>query len=123
MNVEKLNAAIELLKSDIGDALIAANIFGSADGQTIAAYNSQPKGAALFSQLTAYLVKALKDSDFPMLGRYYMVDLVGDKMAITISLGDYQWGMILDMKKVQLGLLLNIVMPKIIDAFEEAMAG
>lgn len=123
MNVEKLNAAIELLKGDLGDALLAADIFGSADGQSIVGYNTQPKASALFNQLTGYLAKSLQGAGFPPLGRYYMLDLVDAKMVIVIPLGDYQWGMLVDTNKAQLGLLLNVVMPKIIDAFEEAITG
>jgi len=123
MNVEKLNAAIELLKGDMGNALLATDIFGSADGQSIAGHNTQPKASALFAQLTAYLTKSLKGSGFPLLGRYYILDLANANMVVVIPLGDYQWGMLVDTNKAQLGLLLNVVMPKIIDAFEEAITG
>ena len=123
VNVQKLFTAVELLKNDLGDALLAADIFGSADGQSIAGYNSQPKASALFGQLTLFLGKSLEGSGFPRLGKYYILDLADAKMVIVIPLGDYQWGLFVDTKKVQLGLLLNVVMPKIIDAFEEAIAG
>ncbi len=123
MNIQKLNAAVELLKSDLGDALLAADIFGSEDGQSIAGYNPQPKASALFARLTKFLGKSLQDSDFPGLGRYYMLDLVGAKMVIIIPLGDYQWGMLVDSNKGQLGLLMNVVIPKVIDAFEAAITG
>jgi CheY-like chemotaxis protein len=123
VNVQKLYAAVELLKNDLGSALLAADIFGSADGQSIAGHNSQPKASALFGQLTLFLGKSLEGSGFPKLGKYYILDLADAKMVIVIPLGDYQWGLLIDTKKVQLGLLLNVVMPKIIDAFEEAIAG
>ena len=123
VNVQKLFTAVELLKNDLGDALLAADIFGSTDGQSIAGYNSQPKASALFGQLTLFLGKSLEGSGFPRLGKYYILDLADAKMVIVIPLGDYQWGLFVDTKKVQLGLLLNVVMPKIIDAFEEAIAG
>jgi hypothetical protein len=44
-------------------------------------------------------------------------------MVIIVYLGDYQWGLLFNKKEVQLGLLLNIVIPKIIDIFEEAITG
>jgi hypothetical protein len=44
-------------------------------------------------------------------------------MIIILYLGDYQWSILFDKKEVQLGLLLNIVVPKIIDTFEEAITG
>ncbi|MCP4216763.1 MAG: hypothetical protein GY765_19085, partial [bacterium] len=49
------------------------------------------------------------------------LDLADKKMVIVIPLGDYQWGILVDGDKTKLGLLLNISIPKIIDAFEEAI--
>ena len=66
-------------------------------------------------------VEALDGAGFPSLGRYYILDLAGDNMVIVIALGDFQWGMLIDRTKVQLGLLLNVIMPKMITAFEQAM--
>jgi len=49
------------------------------------------------------------------------LDLVDDKMVVVIPLADYQWAMVLDKTELQLGMLLNVVLPKVIDTFEEAM--
>jgi hypothetical protein len=122
MDVKKLNNAIELLKDDLGDALLASDIFGAADGQTIVGYNPQPKASALFCQLTSYLVKSLDQAGFPQLDKYYLLDLKDGKMVICIPLGDFLWGMLVDKEKAQLGLMLNVIMPKIIEAFEDALS-
>lgn len=122
MDVKKLNEAIDILKGTLGEALIATDIWTAADGQPLAGFNPQPKAAALFNQLTSTIDKALKGSGFPELGRYFILDLVGGKMAIAIPLGDYEWGMLIDSEKAPLGLLLNVVIPQAIDAFEEAIA-
>jgi len=42
---------------------------------------------------------------------------------VLITMGSFLWGMLLNSKKVKLGLLLNIAIPKAIDSFEEAIAG
>ena len=123
VNIEKLNGAIEILKKDLGEGLIGTDIFSSADGQEIVSYNSNKKAAALFSQLTAYLGKALESAGFPHLGSFYMVDVADHQIIVVIPLGDYQWGVLLDKEKAPLGLFLNVVMPNIVDAFEEAIAG
>lgn len=122
MNVKKLNEAIEAQKEALGAALLSTDIVMLEDGQSIAGFNSNPKGCALFSQLTNTLIKTIKDSGLPSLGKYYLLDLVEDKMIIVIYMGDYIWGMLIDKEKAQLGLLLNIVIPKIVDAFESAIA-
>ncbi len=122
MNVKKLQNSTKVLKDDLGDALMATDIWASADGQPMVGINSQPQACALFNRITNYLGEALKASSFPTLGRWYFIDLTDNHLVVVIPMGDYQWGMLLDTRKVQLGLLLNIVLPKVVDAFEEALA-
>ena len=121
MNVKKLREAIEVLKEDLGDGLLATDIYTVADGQSIAGYNTQPKASALFNRVTQNLVSSLKSAGFPGLGKYYILDLVDEKLVMILPMADFQWGMLLDKTKTQLGLLLNIILPKALDAFEEAL--
>ena len=121
MNVQKLKEAIEFLKKELGRGLVRTGIVSTADGQVIVGDNINPKAAALFNRITGYMKVSLKESGFPPLRRFYMVDLTQDKMLVVIPMGKYQWGVFLDTKEVQLGLFLNIVLPKMISAFEEAI--
>ena len=121
MDVQKLNETVEILKRDLGDGLLATDIFGAADGQSVAGFNPQPKASALFNKLTDFINESLDGSGFPALGKYYLVDLVDGNMVVVIPMGSYRWGMLVDTNKTQMGLLLNIVIPKIIDAFEEVI--
>jgi hypothetical protein len=121
MNVSKLNKAIETLKDNLGGALLSSDIWGSGDMQTIAAYNTQPAASALFGGIVNATNRALKDSGFPLLGKYLLFDLVDGKMVCVIPMGDYHWGILIDGKKAQLGLLLNVALPKAIGAFEDAI--
>ncbi|MDQ1352353.1 MAG: Response regulator [Acidobacteriota bacterium] len=125
MDVKKMQDAVDQLKSKIGAGLIHTAIWSSADGQALVAFNEKPKAVALLNELTNQMYKVLSQSEegFFELGRYYLIDLVKDNMVIIIYLGDYQWSILFDKKKVQLGLLLNVVVPNIIDIFEEAITG
>ena len=120
MNVSKLNEAVEVLKNDLGDGLIACSIFTVDAGLNIAGHNPQAKASALFNQVTSNLIKILKAASFPSLGKYYIVDLEDNHMAIILPLGEYRWGILVDTKKVQLGLLVSIAIPNCIEAFEKA---
>ena len=122
MDTNKLDEAIEVMKKDMKGGLIATDIWTVADGQSLGGFNTQPKAVALFNELTSNLIASLKGSEFPALGRFYVVDLVGGVMACVIPLGEYQWGLLLDSTKAPLGLLLNVAIPNAIDRFEEAMA-
>ncbi len=121
MNVQKLNKSIETLKENLGGALLATDIWGTADMQSIAGFNSQPIATALFGQLINTTNRSLKESGFPMLGKYILFDLVDGKLVAVIPMGDYAWGMLIDGKQAQLGLLLNVALPKAIASFEDAI--
>ena len=120
MNIARLNEAIEELKANLGAGLLATDIFDSAEQQSIAGWNSNPQACAVFGQITEGMNNALGESGFPTLGKYYLLNLVSDKLVMVIPMGDYQWGMLMDKTQVSLGLVLNIALPKAISAFEEA---
>jgi hypothetical protein len=122
MDVKKLEEIIKGLQKELGDALLATDIWTTADGQILAGINPQPAAAALFNRITSLLNDALKGSQFPLLDKYFLVHLEGDHIGMSMPLGDYQWGWLLDAKKAQLGLILNVVLPKTIDAINEAVA-
>jgi hypothetical protein len=121
MDVKKLNAIIKQLERELGDALLATDIWTTADGQIVVGLNPQPAAAALFNQMTVLINDALKAATFPLLNRYFLVHLEGNHIGMSMPLGDYQWGWLLDAKKAQLGLILNVIVPKTIDAIKEAV--
>jgi hypothetical protein len=41
---------------------------------------------------------------------------------MTNFIGDYNFGVLIDAQKAQLGLLLNVIIPKAVDAIKEALA-
>ncbi|MCK5221068.1 MAG: hypothetical protein KAR14_05765, partial [Candidatus Aminicenantes bacterium] len=114
--------AVEIPKSEIGDGLLATDIFGAKDGQSIAGYNTQPAASALFNKMSDFMIEALDEAGFPGMGRYYLLDMEEEKMVIILLFGDYRWGMLIDRAKIQLGLLLNVIMPKMIKALEDAVS-
>ena len=121
MNIQKLNDAIETLKSDLGEGLVATDIFTVADGMSIAGYNPQPKASALFNQLTTNTMNTLRGAGFPNLNKYLIMDLEGNHMVIVLPMGDYRWGILVNTQKIQLGLLLSIAIPNSLKAFEDAL--
>ena len=123
MNVKQLNEIIKEVKEDLGDALLSTDIWTAADGQTIAGYNSNPKVAALMNRVGQQFIEALATSKFHPLDKYYILDLNDKKMMICLMFPDYWWGMLLDVEKVQLGLLLNVVVPKAMEGFNSALEG
>jgi hypothetical protein len=122
MNVTKLNEAIEVLKTNLGEGLLSTAIAMNIDGQSIAGFNSNPKFAALIVKITKVANETAKISGLPPIGKYASFDLEDDKLLVILPLGEYIWGILLDGTKTQMGLLLNIEIPAAIDAFAEAIS-
>jgi len=123
MNTKKLKEAIEVLKSDLDSALVSCDIYPTGVGTPLAGYNSNPQAAALFDRVTSYIVKALDGSGFPVLNDYYLMDLKGNNLVVVLMFDEYQWSMLIDKDKINLGLLLNIALPNAKKALEEAIKG
>jgi len=124
IDLELLNACVDNMKSLLKDGLIAMDIWNLHDGLSLAGYNSQPAAVGLFTQLTNELVGTLRDSGFPGLNRYYLMDMEGDHTCLIIRHGqDLLQGMMLHNKKVNLGVLLSVALPRSLDLVAQATRG
>ena len=123
MDIKKLKKAMEVMEEDLGDALIGTDIYSVHDGQGIIGHESRPAANALFNRITTMIINSLKEAGFPGIGRYYQIELEGGKLATNMPLGDYVWASLVDTSKVQVGLLNNVVIPKLIQLFKEAQKG
>jgi CheY-like chemotaxis protein len=121
MKSSVLNAIVESIKSELGAGLLATDVWMASDGQALAGFNSQPKACALFNKMTEQLKSTLERSNFPTLGEFYLLKLADGKIVVIVSLGDFRWGILADSAKVQLGLLINIVVPNIIDSLKKGI--
>lgn len=122
MDAKKLNAIVEDLRKELGDALLSTDIWKNADGEVVASFNPQPKSFDLLDRMIKLINEALKDANFPLLRHYLLKHSEGDRIIMTIFLGDYMWGLSIDSHKTQLGLFLNVILPQTMDAIREALA-
>jgi hypothetical protein len=123
MDIKKLNEIIKELQKDIGKGLLSTDIWGVVDGQSIAGYKSNPTAAALMNRVGKEILDSTSVAGFPSLEKFYVLELKNAKMLLCLLFGDYQWGMLLDTKQVQLGLLLNVIAPKCMEGFNAAVSG
>lgn len=121
MDIKKLNGIVDNLKDVLGSALIATDSWMTNDGQSLVGYNTQPKASALFNEISNNLKKSLKNADFPGLGKYYMINLENNFMVIVAIQGELQEGMLIDVSKTSLGILINIALPKVMEGLAEAV--
>jgi len=120
MKIKLLKDAMENLVNDLGYGLLASDIYTSDMGQSIIGYNSNAQACALFADVTERIQKSLGGAEFPLLNKYYVMDLEGGNLVFIINLQEFQWGMLLDSSKIKLGLLISIIMPELIKTFAKA---
>ncbi|HLP46002.1 MAG TPA: response regulator [Candidatus Kapabacteria bacterium] len=118
---QKVSSLMDRLKEELGEALLSAQVWTLSEGEVFAGYNQQSEVSDLFTQITLYINEALSTAEFPQLGKYYVFNLEGKKISVTIPLGEYFCSMLIDSKKTPLGLLLKVVLPGVIASFEEAI--
>jgi hypothetical protein len=122
VDIQQMNAAINNVERELGNALLSTDVWKITDGESIAGYNSQPMACALFNQITDYVNEALEQGEHPKLEKYYILSLEGDKMVLIMPLGEYIWEMFIDTKRTRLGVLLNVTIPQMLETFEKIIS-
>lgn len=121
MNIQKLNAAMDNLKSRTGDALVVTSILGYEDGQTLMEVNSDPKTDALIARMTSFLVQVMSKSTLGKIGDYVIIDYSHNIVGVILLFERHCWAIGIDKTKLPLGMLLNIILPDTIKDFNGAL--
>jgi hypothetical protein len=119
LNVANLRRVMKIAQDGLGDALLSADLCSSADGTSYVGVNSLPAGCALINQLTERMTWSFERGGVPPLGRYYLAELADAKMLLVAPSGAVHLIIIVDSTRVQLGLLLNVILPEVLAALEQ----
>lgn len=122
MNTKMLDNAVQDLRNILRDGLIATDIWDRGTGLSLAGHNQQPVAVALFTRITDELDISLRDSQFPPLARYYLLDMEGNHTIVVINHGPILQGLLVDNKRANLGLLISVAIPKMIELVARAKA-
>jgi DNA-binding response OmpR family regulator len=109
---------LEGLKEELGDALVATAIWEFPGGRLVAGYRWTEEVCHIFTQITLFLHEALDRVEYPQLGRYFIVDLNGGQVSVTIPLQGYSWGILLDSREKPPDVFLKEILPRRIADFE-----
>lgn len=121
LDVTSLETIVGEAKTVLRDGLQAMDIWDRETGLSLAGHNSQPEAVALFNQLTGEMANTLSSSGFPALNRYYLLDLEGGNTIVIQRHGnDLMSGMLLDAAKVNLGILVSVVIPRVASGLANA---
>jgi hypothetical protein len=120
IDTKLLDLAVQDLRSVLRDGLVATDIWDRTDGLSLAGYNQQPVAVALFTRMTLELETSLADSNFPPMARYYLLDMEGNHTVVVVNHGSLLQGMLVDNKRANLGILISVAIPRMIEAIAKA---
>lgn len=120
IDTKLLDLAVQDLRNILRDGLVATDIWDRTAGLSLAGFNQQPVAVALFTRITVELESSLTDSNFPPLSRYYLLDMEGNHTAAVINHGPLIQGMLVDNKRANLGILISVAIPRMLEAVARA---
>jgi hypothetical protein len=115
-----LQECIEFAKEELGQGLIASDIYSEEGLPVVDGYNSNPKATALFANITEHIKRAVKNEKYPNLGDYYVINLQANTLDLVILAPRFQWKLLINTDKIKLGYLFSIFLPEAIQRFKEA---
>jgi hypothetical protein len=115
-----LDLAVQDLRNVLRDGLIATDIWERTAGLSLAGFNQQPVAVALFTRMTTDLESSLTDSNFPPLSRYFLIDMEGNHTAAVINHGPLLQGLLIDNKRANLGILISVAIPRMLESVARA---
>jgi len=117
-----LDLAVQDLRNVLRDGLVATDIWERSAGLSLAGYNQQPVAVALFTRITTELESSLTDSNFPPLARYYLLDMEGNHTVAVVNHGALLQGILVDNKRANLGILISVAIPRMLESIARAQA-
>ena len=120
MDIKGINKLIDDLKDNLGDALLMSDVSSFKIGSSMAAYNSNPKTAALVNKFSKYLVDIIAKTGVGDSCEYYAVEVSGNIMMYVLLANDYCWSIMVDSNQVANGLMVAGVLPDCIAGLRAA---
>lgn len=119
-DTKTLELAVQDLRNILRDGLVATDIWEREAGLSLAGHNQQPVAVALFTRITTELESSLADSNFPPLARFYLLDMAGNHTVVVVNHGPLLQGMLVDNKRANLGILISVAIPRMLEAVARA---
>lgn len=125
MNLEILDSVWQEQKRFLRDGLLDGAIWSRQTGLAISSEGElREEFVAMFTQLLSEIDDTLLGSGFPALNRYMMMNMEQTGLVVVVIQHDEDTlqGMSLDPKRINLGMLFNIAIPKALAKVKEAKA-
>lgn len=124
VTMTKEHAAQKLVdeaKSKLGRALLATDIWVKGERISLAGHNPQPGATRFFDELNDYIETSLKNSKFPKLSRYFLLELEEDNTVVIVNHGNVLQGMLINLRMANMGSVVSLTVPHLIKTWKSAI--
>ncbi|HOL17464.1 MAG TPA: hypothetical protein PLY40_04175 [Bacillota bacterium] len=145
IDIDLLKKVITEIKQDLGEGFIATDIWSSTDNKSLifnyagshmytwgmtplpalsrtkqapkspGPFSGQPKTIDLLNEVTRKLDRTLVTAGFPGLGRYYLINLENNLLALVLCAGPLQQYLLVDPSRTTMGIVMSVVLPKLME--------
>ncbi len=121
VDIRKLDSLIAEIQAPLRGSLLAAEVWERNPLRSLAAINPQPAAVALEERIYEGVQQALSQAGWPGLHQYYLMELAGGELNITLICGtDLMMGLLVDGKANNLGVAFSVIIPKCLQGIEAA---
>jgi hypothetical protein len=118
----RVQRALDGLIVSRAHGLLSAEVWTAHDGTPVAWHCSSAASSAVFDRMLSALSETLDESGFAAFGRYFVVDLEDNRMAIGVNLGEFRASFVFDKAQAQLSSLLTLIAVEFVREFQNVLA-
>ena len=119
IDIATLERAIGRARATLKEGFLATDIWDVNTGLSLAGVDQRPTAVALMNDILNDLQQTLFAAEWPGIGRFVTIELQDDLMILMIRYGDQlRQGMLVDLSKTSLGLVLNVAVPRLVEDIE-----
>ncbi|MFO0559183.1 MAG: DUF4388 domain-containing protein [Polyangiales bacterium] len=117
----RVQHALDGLVVSRAHGLLSAEVWTAHDGTPVAWHGAAASSSAVFDRMLSALSETLDDSGFAAFGRYFVVDLEDDRVALGVNLGEFRAGFVFEKAQAQISSVLSLITVEFVRVFQDAL--
>jgi hypothetical protein len=123
IDIAAIEAAIAELRSLLKEGLLVATVWDRTTGLPLVGYNSSPVAVALLTGMYDTTNRHLALAGLPPIHRHMFAELEGSRGGFIIRhQGELLLGMLVDLTKTNVGVLVSVALPRLLQRIGAAPA-
>ncbi len=119
MNANKFKIGIRELKDILKDGLLSTVIFDKDSEEIMAEYHYIKDSVKVYNSVINKTLNTFRKNKLSNIDKYMLLHLEDNQILIILPISKYRWIILIDNNKVKLGVLLNIIIPRLRDKFQD----